>query len=250
MKRAVKSLARRAGYEIASLGHRSDRVANCRPAEVPDEVDHVLPYTMTEPERVVALLDAVDYLIRSGIEGDIVECGVWRGGSMMAAALRLAKHGDLRRLWLFDTFEGMTAPDPAVDGEEAVERFGLAKPYGVGSDWCLADLDDVTANMASTGYPDELMWFAKGRVEETLQGEVPDRIALLRLDTDFYHSTVAELDRLAPLVVDGGVLILDDYGRWEGQRRAVDQWLERWPHPVFLQRVDRNCRMAVLSRAC
>jgi O-methyltransferase len=210
-------------------------------------LEAVAPFTMTSPERILALRHAVRHVCRHGIAGDIVECGVWRGGSMMAAALTLLECGERRRLHLFDTFAGMTPPtgvDRDLSGVPAADLLTAEDPLA-GATWCHSPLADVRANLASTGYPAELVRFVAGRVEETLPGEAPERIAILRLDTDWYESTRHELEHLYPRLAVGGVLIIDDYGHWEGARRAVDEYLAATGTRLFLTRIDYTGRLAV-----
>ena len=218
-------------------------------AELIDTIESVEYATMTSRERIAAVCDATAYVTRNGIEGAWVECGVWRGGSTMAAALTLARLGDTDRdLFLFDTFEGMTAPtsaDAGIDHDaEATRRFWEQSLRSDGtSEWTLATLADVEANMRRTDYPAERVHFVKGPVEETLPGSAPDRIAILRLDTDWYESTRHELEVLEPRLVPGGVLIIDDYGRWSGARRAVDEYFAG--RPILLGRIDYTGRIAI-----
>ncbi len=208
------------------------------------------PFTMTTMERLYAVYEAVGYLVRHRIPGDIVECGVWKGGSSMMAALALAHFGDdgSRRLWLYDTFTGMPEPGPRdvkLDGGDSVGKWREGQAEGHNT-WNYGPLDEVKANMAATGFPAGRIVFVPGEVEETLAGERPARIALLRLDTDYYESTRAELEVLAPLVSAGGVLIIDDYGSWAGARQAVDEWLAATKAPLLLSRSDVGGRIAVM----
>lgn len=206
------------------------------------------PYTMTSVERVYALRQAVTYVSRHGIQGDIVECGVWRGGSMMAAALTLLSLGDTTRtLWLYDTFEGMSEPtDRDVNrGDRAARsRWERAQRDGHNA-WNYASIEEVRRNLLATGYPEAQLRFVKGKVEDTLPGTMPGPIAILRLDTDFYESTYQELTYLYPLLVSRGVLLLDDYGHWRGAREAVDRYLGEHNAPVLLDRIDYAGRIAV-----
>jgi O-methyltransferase len=204
-------------------------------------------YTMTTPPRVYALARAVEYVAAREIPGAIVECGVWRGGSMMAAALTLLRLGVIERdLYLFDTFMGMTPPsdeDVRSSGERAAD---LLAAEGAESDiWAIASLEDVRDAVLGVGYPAERIHFVKGPVEETLPASAPDEIALLRLDTDWYASTKHELVHLYPRLVRGGVLILDDYGYWQGARRAVDEYLSERNLPLLLNRIDNTGRIAL-----
>lgn len=218
---------------------------------VRDIFNRIKPYTMTSPERVIGLCDAVRYVVANGIEGAIVECGVWRGGSSMAAALMLAGLGAADRdLYLFDTFEGMSAPGEldrrARDAAPADAL--LASSGKTDKVWAYSPLDEVRRNLASTGYPIERVSFVQGKVEDTIPGAAPEKIALLRLDTDWYESTRHELEHLFPRLAPGGVLIIDDYGAWEGARRAVDEFIDAAGAALFLNRIDETGRIAVKLR--
>jgi O-methyltransferase len=205
------------------------------------------PYTMTTPPRLYALVRAVEYVAARDIPGAIVECGVWRGGSMMAVALMLLRLGKTdRELYLFDTFSGMTAPtdeDVKRSGERAADL--LADESADSDIWAIASLDEVRAAVLAVGYPEERIHFVQGPVEETLPAEAPSEISLLRLDTDWYSSTKHELVHLYPRLTTGGVLILDDYGYWQGARRAVDEYLSENELTLLLNRVDNTARIAV-----
>lgn len=216
-------------------------------------VDRARPYTMTSPERIVATMDAVEYVVRRGIPGDFVECGVWRGGSILAMILTLQRLGvDDRDLHLFDTFEGMTEPtelDRTDFGRHALQEWAAASaadqrawPEHFGPQ--AFGLAGVEALLATTGYPQERLHLVAGRVEDTIPEQAPTSIALLRLDTDWYESTRHELQHLYPCLQTGGVLIIDDYGHWEGARKAVDEYLDVQPTLLF-SRTDYTGRMAV-----
>ena len=209
----------------------------------------VRPYTMTSPERIVAVAEATRYVVANRIPGDIVECGVWRGGSMMAVAKTLIALGDTSRdLWLFDTYEGMsppTAEDVSYSGRTA-DAILQRTPKEAGMNyWCIASVEEVAQNIRGTGYPAERIHLVKGKVEDTLPGSAPARIALLRLDTDWYESTRHELVHLWPRLERGGVMIVDDYGHWQGARRAVDEHLATLHPKPMLSRVDYTARSCV-----
>ncbi|MCA9105069.1 MAG: class I SAM-dependent methyltransferase [Planctomycetales bacterium] len=216
--------------------------------EIFQSVNHA---TMTSPERVSALCDAVRYVVSQGIPGDLVECGVWRGGSSMASALTLIEQGDMgRELWLYDTFEGMSEPtedDRDFLGQSAAAQLELQDPNDPKSVWCVSQLDEVRGNMRRTGYPADQVHFVVGKVEETIPAQVPETIALLRLDTDWYESTRHELEHLMPRLSPGGVLIIDDYGHWQGCRRAVDEYLSEHGLHLLLHRIDYTGRMAIVG---
>jgi hypothetical protein len=226
-----------------------------KPAPLPPDIDDearnvietVAPFTMTGPERILALRDAVRHVCRHAIPGDIVECGVWRGGSMMAAALTLLNTSDRRGLWLYDTFEGMSPPadaDRDVYGTDAATLLAT-EDRRTGDTWCYSPLEHVKANVLATGYPEGLVRFIQGRVEETVPAHAPEQIAILRLDTDWYESTRHELEHLYPRLSVGGVLIIDDYGHWQGARRAVDEFIASTGARLLLSRIDYTGRMAV-----
>ena len=229
-----------------------------------DIIRQVLPYTLTTPARLFVLIEAVKYVINNNIEGDIVECGVWKGGSMMAAALALLEmNATDRDLYLYDTFKGMTKPseeDVTICGDTAHEDYlhrvkrkaPEVYPYTLKRDdkrdmsnWCYSSLEEVRKNMFSLRYPRDRIFFIQGRVEDTIPHQVPAGISILRLDTDFYESTKHELEHLFPRVSQGGVLIIDDYGHWLGQKKAVDEYIQEHRTTIFLNRVDFSCRVGV-----
>lgn len=213
--------------------------------------ERVRPYTMTSPDRLAGLVGGVKHVVRHQLPGAIVECGVWRGGSTMAAALTLLELGVTDRdLYLCDTFAGMSAPtvdDVAADGvgEPAPDARTTwqAMQLGNGSDWARAGMDEVRGNLLTTGYPREHVHFVEGKVEDTLPQSAPAKIALLRLDTDWYKSTAHELRHLYPRLCRGGILIIDDYGHWTGARKAVDEYFGSLP--PFLHRLDYTGRLVV-----
>ncbi|HKW01839.1 MAG TPA: TylF/MycF/NovP-related O-methyltransferase [Vicinamibacterales bacterium] len=209
----------------------------------------VRQYTMTSPERIHALIEAVKYITRRRIPGAVVECGVWRGGSMMAAAKTLLSLGAADRdLYLFDTYEGMSAPtdhDVDLSGRRAASVLAETSPADASSYWCYASLEDVQRSVATIGYPEARVHYVRGKVEQTVPAEAPDQIALLRLDTDWYESTKHELQHLYPRLSSGGVLIIDDYGHWKGSRQATDEFIDATPGFGLLTRIDYTGRLAI-----
>ena len=246
MKRVVPAVARRLGYEIRRIGEPDDRTG-IDPHEA-TVLKTVRPYTMTSTERVLALVQATRYVSRNRVPGAFVECGVWRGGSMLASALTLCAEGDTEReLFLFDTFEGMSAPTDAdrdLAGSAASDLLASSpKGSSVRAD---ANLEDVKHTMSLVGYPPERIHFVAGKVEDTLPHAALGEIALLRLDTDWYESTAHELKHLYPALAVGGVLIIDDYGHWMGARRATDEYFAQpGVAPLLLHPIDYTGRIAV-----
>ena len=247
----VKRILNAAGSDIVRYSGETDSIPF--PDISPEDwetVRMVSPYTMTSAKRIQVLCEATRYISQERIPGDIVECGVWKGGSMMAVARTLLGESDqMRHLYLFDTFKGMTEPtehDVTADGEIAAKLLqGTPKSEDRESIWCVAQKDGVRVAMGSTHYPNDRIHLIQGRVEETVPAQAPDRIALLRLDTDWYESTRHEMQHLYPRLERGGVLIVDDYGYWKGARKAVDEYLERMGHRLMLHRIDYTGRIGV-----
>jgi O-methyltransferase len=208
------------------------------------------PFTMTSLERLYSLYQGVEYVCASEIEGDFAECGVWQGGSCMLMALALMRHRSTsRRIWMFDTFVGHPQPDAERDvdlwGNRAIDEWRRNQAAGTGNEWGLASLAEVQANLASTGYPENRLHFIKGLVENTVPDNIPEALALLRLDSDWYESTRVALLHFYPRLVSGGVLIIDDYGHYKGQRQAVDEYFRDLAKRPLLHRIDYSCRVMI-----
>jgi O-methyltransferase len=209
-------------------------------------IRRVEPYTLTSVERVAALCVSVDYVIDHGIPGAFVECGLWRGGSLMAVLLRLRQRGiSDRDIVGFDTFTGMTEPtreDVDLRGRVAGNRQGGVKSLSDAVKYAIPE-PEVFGLLASTGYDPRRIRLVAGPVEDTLPADAPQTIAVLRLDTDWYASTRHELEHLYPRLSVGGVLLIDDYGHFQGARQAVDEYLQG--HRILLQRIDYTGRLAI-----
>jgi hypothetical protein len=145
-----------------------------------------------------------------------------------------------RRLWLYDTFGKMPAPGEHDHDHAGREVKGWE--HTMLGDSGLS-LPEVQAAMTSTGYPPDRVSYVPGLIEQTVPASAPDRIALLRLDTDWYSSTRYELEHLYPRLETGGVLIVDDYGHLAGARKAVDDYFAG--EPILLTRVDFSGRVAI-----
>lgn len=216
-------------------------------------IERALPYTITGVPRLAALIDSVRYCVQRELSGAFAECGVWRGGSVLAMILTLQELGvQDRDIYLYDTFEGMTKPSehdvshfdqPALETWESA-REQRAQPWAEYFPSDEIDEASIRKTLLSTGYPAKRLKFVRGPVEETIPDRVPDTLALLRLDTDWYQSTRHELEHLYPRLAAGGVLIIDDYGHWDGARRAVDEYFAERPAPL-LNRIDYAGRIAI-----
>jgi O-methyltransferase len=237
MKRLIRRGLQAAGYRITRL---------VPPDVAPWEEGiwrRVREFTMTSIERVLGSIRAAQYVAKHRIPGAIVECGVWKGGNAMAMVAGAMHEGNFdRTLYLYDTFEGGMTDPGIIDVDlltKANAKIGQANHWGYGP----ASLDGVRDALGSLGIAADQLRLVKGAVEETIPKVIPVQIALLRLDTDFYDSTIHELEHLYPLLVSGGICIIDDYGHWGGSAKAVDEYFAG--RPVFLNRLDYSGRLIV-----
>jgi len=213
----------------------------------------VRSHTMLTYPRLVTLYQQVVYCENHGIVGDFVECGTWKGGAVGIMALANLKWGTARRdIHLFDSFEGVPEPDRSVDGEEAV-RF--ARAAGGGVDGKLVPLKRAYESVGTLevnralleeviGYDKEHLHYHKGWFQDTLPTDAHgiDKIAILRLDGDWYSSTKVCLEYLYSKVVRGGFVIVDDYNYCVGCRKAIDEFMAKEDIHAFLIHIDRPGR--------
>ncbi len=257
----IRSLVNRLRGKRTFQGPEEQRNAEAKVGEIRDIkpshqaiIAQVNGLTLTGTLRLESLLQSVEHCIARDIPGSFVECGVWKGGSVLAMILQLQELGVTdRHIYLYDTFDGMTEPTeedtsvyeaPALDTwQKASERGDTA--WGRFFDEEVFCLDGVRAVLEATGYPQEFIHIVQGKVEETIPETIPDDVALLRLDTDWYASTRHELIHLYPRVPTGGVLIIDDYGHWDGARKAVDEYFLETGCPLLLHRIDYSGRVAL-----
>ena len=247
-------LTRRPATPPADAPTPADRTLQTADAAARSICERVAELTMGGPVRVLALIDAVRYLHARRIPGAFAECGVWRGGSVMAMLLALRDLGaEDRDVHLYDTFTGMTEPSehdvsafdpPARETWERARRAGET-PWGPVFGPEAFGEEQVRATLQTSGYPAARIHVHPGDVERTLPAEAPEQLALLRLDTDWYASTKHELEHLWPRLAPGGVLIVDDVGHWDGARRAVEEHFAAHPPAPLLHRIDYTARIAV-----
>lgn len=235
------------------MGYKITRISDPDPVIYKDVMfrriyDKCRKYTMTSKESMYALYKSVEYIIKNNIPGDFVECGVWRGGSAMLIAYTLLElNVTNRKIYLYDTFEGMTQPTKfdylvANNKIHAYDEWKKRQKKDH-NEWCYASLSEVKKNMDLTGYPRNNIVFVKGKVEETIPKTIPSKIAILRLDTDWYESTKHELIHLFPILSKNGVLIIDDYGHWAGSKKAVDEYFSN--RQMLLNRIDYSARIGI-----
>jgi len=254
MSRLTEQLATAANSVLHRFGLRLVR-HEARPVEFDDEdaaiVEAVLDrrLTMASPERLFSTLLACRHVCRAGVEGDFVECGVWRGGNSIVAADVFRRQSPDRRVFLFDTFAGMTEPTADDfgnrDRKSAMPTY-LESARDSHNEWCYASMADVETNLAAFRVPASMARLVRGDVLATLSDPVnlPEKISVLRLDTDWYESTRRELEVLWPRLELGGVLIVDDYGHWGGAKKAVDEFFDG-PRRPLLTYTDYTGRVAV-----
>lgn len=181
--------------------------------------------------------DAVNYILKNNIEGVIIECGVENGNFEHIWINELMKNNTIRDIYLYDTFGGLVKPteydytckDATLYQMNKDEVYNTWKNNIINekiNNWCYTPLEHVQNRLNSTGYPQNNLHYIVGDVMETLKNKtkIPEKIAILRLDTDWYESSKYELEQLYDNVVIGGVIIFDDYYHWDGQRRATDEF--------------------------
>jgi hypothetical protein len=235
---------------LTSLGQKFTGLQGLIPELGPEEhslLNAARGLSMTSPIAQWELIQAIRHIENNAIAGDLVECGVWRGGNLVIAGLLRDRLGFDRQIWAYDTFAGMTAPTEAdfKPGEELdVEKKFADLDRGDRNEWCYASVEDVLQSFESRVGNRNLRTI-RGPVEETLRKpeNLPEKIAILRLDTDFYESTKAELEILYPRLSKGGVLIVDDYGEWAGARKAVDEYFSG--QGIWLHYVTHTVRLMV-----
>jgi len=252
----INSLLRLFSIEVRRLEPKSHHliVEIGKPPEIPSQIwdliigIHSSQLTMVSLERLIATANSAIYVCKNNIPGAFVECGVWRGGNAILASKIFEYFGKGNKVYLYDTFDGMVPPTDEDYSQvigSAEEIF--ASKEANGEKWCLASVDDVLENFLQFCVSLSNVVIVKGNVLETLgfSQNVPDQIAILRLDTDWYESTKHELHILYPLVVSRGIVMFDDYGFWGGHQKAIDEYfLERELNP-HMSYVDESCRLIV-----
>lgn len=192
-------------------------------------------YTMVPAKRLLHLYSLVRTANLLNLEGDIVECGVWNGGSaaMMGIACRDDKtRSEMRKLWLFDSFQGLPQPG---------ERDGKRERDSYFEGWCRGDPKKVAEILDRFDIPPEAVKIIAGRFDSTLRGTDIPNIAVLHIDADWYDSVKVVLENLFDRVVPGGFVVFDDYWRWKGCKQAVQDYLqEHKVEGVVLRRIDRT----------
>jgi hypothetical protein len=256
IQKTIKNTAKFLGIEI----NRVDKDKYLLP-EFPVEFStaeiEILKYVLDKKitqlslPRLIATVNACKYAIENDIDGDFVECGVWRGGNALVMAELIKLYQSPKKVWMYDTFTGMTFPtkrDKDFLGNDAVQMY--QKHQRVGFNESLggpASLEEVKQNFKDKNLFGNNLNFICGDVKETLSAEknLPRSISVLRLDTDWYASTILELETLYPRLTVEGTLLIDDYGHWQGSRAAVDQYFINYPPKPLLWFSDYTGRAGI-----
>ena len=208
-------------------------------------------FTMTSNERLFALMKSIEFIIKNNVRGDFVECGVWRGGNLIIFQKFIENYNLQKKIFAYDTFEGMSEPeelDKTFDGQSSIELLKKLNKKKVNrkDNILIAECSEeqVIHNFKQNVNKYDLKCI-KGKVEETLlnANNLPSKISLLRLDTDWHASTKIELEILYPLLEKNGILIIDDYGYWQGARKAVDEYFI--DKNVTMFKIDFTGRMII-----
>ena len=247
IKKTIKLLFKKLGYDIKKINENIDIVEKDEYEKL--LMDKVKNFTLTNDERIWLLIQALKIINKNQIKGDIVECGVWKGGNLILLSELCQKFRLDKKILGFDTFEGMTEPtnyDFNFYNKSAKKNMEKYKNNKDDKDsfWAVNSLEDTKKNIQlNTTYKNFKL--IKGDVLKTLDQKenLPSSISLLRLDTDFYESTKKELEILYPLLNKGGILIIDDYGHWKGCRKAVDEYFKDKNLNFFM--CDFSCRFMI-----
>ena len=235
IRNLAKKIADKCGYEVR---RKDAMLRELMPTEFDKTERDIVHYivdndlSMTPPERICATIFACKHVVLNDIAGDFIECGVWRGGQSLAAKMALEHLGSNKQVYMFDTFAGMTEPTDAdtsnYTDEGTIEKF-QREQQSDHNEWAYASLGDVQNSCKKAGVNMDGIHLIEGDVLKTLEvtDNIPQSVSILRLDTDWYESTLKELDILYPKLTIGGAILVDDYGHWDGSRKAVDEYFAR-----------------------
>ena len=246
-KKLVKKVFIIFGYRLFKI----TKDENNLPVEIEDNIKDIIKvcskYSMTGEKRMYLLSEAIKEVKRQNLEGDFLECGIWKGGNIILFKKLNILYNLKKNIYAYDTFEGMPASNEF--DKDYNENFASdlmskeEKNSNLNNIHCYSPYEEVVNNISKYVEVSNIK-FIKGKVEETLLENIniPKKISILRLDTDFYSSTKIELEVLYNRLVKGGILIIDDYGHWKGARKAVDEFFngKEWLHYV-----DYTCRYII-----
>jgi len=191
-----------------------------------DAYEAIKPFTLCRPSKLLSLRSLSEHINTNGIAGDFVECGTYKGG---AAAMIASELGNDRKIWLYDSFEGMPNVT-AKDGNEAAKWVGE----------CIASVEDVKQIMQTMRIPSQNITIRKGWFSDTFKEPTSEKIAFLHIDADWYESVRIALDTFYEKVVEGVVIVLDDFGHWEGCREAFYDFCAEKKIRPLLERFEND----------
>jgi len=249
LKKLIRYFLKSSPYIIINKNYRVPPYQIAEASELEKEICKISSkYSMTSLPRLWTLIQAIKEIHFKNLEGDIVECGVWKGGNLILSQLLVENYKLNKKVYGYDTFAGMSQPCDMdvqrITGEFAEVEWKNRNKQNQNL-WCYSSFEEVQTNIKNNVENFNNVRLIQGKVEETLEDEnnLPKTISLLRLDTDWYESTKIELQVLYPRLVKGGVLIIDDYGMWDGCRRAVDEYFK--DSYVWLHYIDEGCRLVI-----
>ncbi len=248
----IKKLINKFNFKIESKNswyqRNEHRVAEMSQKEL-EIVKKISDLSMTTPANHWAIIQSIKHISLNKIPGDLVECGIFQGGNIILFKILADEMGLKKKIYGYDTFDGMPEPgekDFDLKDISAHKHFKEYKDMNI--KWCYSNLEEVRSNICSfdENYLKDIL-LIKGKVEESLNNEknLPEKISLLRLDTDFYESTKIELEKLYPKLVSGGILIIDDYGHWKGSKKAVDEYFNLSKEFFWFHRIDYASRLLI-----
>jgi O-methyltransferase len=251
--RMRKSIFKKFGLRVVPIENNS--LKYLYPEATDTEINFVesaSKFSMTGHDRIFCLLRAIQHVDNNNLEGDFVECGVWKGGNLILFKKMIEKLNIKdKKIYGFDTFEGMSEPtDHDSDGDGYLGGFKAEyymskqkKDVNIDNIHSYAPINIVEQNFINNTDNMDNLILIKGKVEDTLkvQSNIPEKISILRLDTDWYESTKIELEILYPRLVKNGVLIIDDYGEWSGSRKATNEFFKDKKIAMF--KIDRAARL-------
>ena len=250
LKKIIKLILEKINYKIVKIDYGYSKLPFVEATDLEKEL--LLKsgkYSMTSLTRRWALIQAIKYVHTKKLEGDFVECGVWKGGNLIIFKSLNENLKINKKIYGYDTFEGMSQPsDHDIDYSGKPAKNEWEKNINKNLNYsfnCYAGIEEVNNNLKKNFKNIDDIILVKGKVENTLtkNENLPKKISILRLDTDWYESTKFGLEILYPKVSNGGILIIDDYGFWKGAQKAVDEYFK--DQHVWMHYVDYSCRLII-----
>ena len=251
LKRLIKKFLSKLNYRIISKNDWSSKVENLIVEASENDLNEfkkIDSISLTSYPNRWSLLQSLNHICENNVEGDIVETGVYKGANLILINNFLYRHNLEKRIYAYDTYSGQPEPsekDYDIKGTKMTDKFDDYKKKNIIPVFC--SLKEVKNNISKYSNHDlSKITFIKGKVEETLIDEknIPKKISLLRLDTDFHDSIKKSLEILYPKLNNGGVLIIDDYGHFKGAQIAVDNFFQNKKN-IWMHRVDYTCRLII-----